>query len=335
MLINLEYRKVISKVCMADIVLTDIAGYFIALSYNPEIDKAPIVLAKGKGKITSSIKKISKRKGIAIFEFVNIVKQINRKSKIDRSIPKKYYRFILAIIRHIEKYKNYILEKTKIPEERPTYIDSEIRETEFEKNFIFNCSDLIIIAGENNSERSTLIPDIALNVAKNSGNPVFIFMLGEPINWKTCKYRKKKNNHDFSNLLPIELYENEKMEVSYIEKILMNNKDLFIGFPALVIIDSFQLLISRYKNHDLKVTFIIKRLKKLAVKLNIPILITYVFQHDSLKELKLLEKFSDLLILLKSGNTLGYSNNSIINLKVLKNNRGKIIYNKFLNNSSR
>jgi len=78
----------------------------VALKYDPEEDKAPLVVAKGRGEVAERIIKLAKEKGIPITEDKNLVEAL---IKIDlyEEIPPELYEAVAKVIAFVAlKLKN-------------------------------------------------------------------------------------------------------------------------------------------------------------------------------------------------------------------------------------
>ncbi len=75
-----------------------------ALSYDPERDRAPKVLAKGKGKIAEKIIEIAKEYGIPIVENENLVDSLVKLDLLDE-IPQELYKAVAEILAFIYTMK--------------------------------------------------------------------------------------------------------------------------------------------------------------------------------------------------------------------------------------
>ena len=83
----------------------------VALSYNPNSNSAPNIVAKGKGKIAENIVKKAKEHDIPIQEdpsLVEILGQLN----IDESIPEELYKAVSEVFAYIYQIdRNHGLKK--------------------------------------------------------------------------------------------------------------------------------------------------------------------------------------------------------------------------------
>jgi len=72
----------------------------VALRYNPETDEAPIVVAKGRGKIAENIEAIAKEAGVAIEEDKELAEYL-LKLDLFQVIPPDMYSVVAHILAHI------------------------------------------------------------------------------------------------------------------------------------------------------------------------------------------------------------------------------------------
>ena len=74
----------------------------VALKYNPEIDNAPKLIAKGEKEIAEKIIKIAKENGIPIFEDPYLI-SILYKLNFYEEIPEEIYEAVAAILATVYK----------------------------------------------------------------------------------------------------------------------------------------------------------------------------------------------------------------------------------------
>ncbi len=76
----------------------------VALKYNPETDKAPLVVAKGKGELARRILEVAKREGIPVVEDEPLVEALLR-VEIFEEIPPQLYEAIARILVFVQDIK--------------------------------------------------------------------------------------------------------------------------------------------------------------------------------------------------------------------------------------
>lgn len=78
----------------------------VALSYEPEKDIAPKIVAKGKGYIAEKIIEVAKQNGIPLYEdktLVNLLMYVD----LDDIIPTQLYKVVAEVLAFIYKLENY------------------------------------------------------------------------------------------------------------------------------------------------------------------------------------------------------------------------------------
>lgn len=69
----------------------------VALKYAPDRNKAPVVVAKGRGEVAQSILKRAKESGVPIQEDASLVEVLS-KLDIDQEIPPELYQLVAEIL---------------------------------------------------------------------------------------------------------------------------------------------------------------------------------------------------------------------------------------------
>ncbi|WP_461832484.1 EscU/YscU/HrcU family type III secretion system export apparatus switch protein [Aquifex sp.] len=77
----------------------------VALKYKPEEDKAPIVVAKGKGEVAERIIKLAKENGIPIVEDKNLVEALINVDLYEE-IPPELYEAVAKLLVYLLKKLN-------------------------------------------------------------------------------------------------------------------------------------------------------------------------------------------------------------------------------------
>ncbi len=77
----------------------------VALKYDTKTQKAPKVIAKGKGKIANNIINIAKEKGVPIKEDKDLVEMLSQ-IELNREIPPKLYKAVAEIFSFLHRLTN-------------------------------------------------------------------------------------------------------------------------------------------------------------------------------------------------------------------------------------
>lgn len=91
----------------ANVVITNPTHYAVAIKYDPNKDKAPKVIAKGKGYIAQQIRRISAVHGITIYEAPVLARAVYNTSKIGSEIRPELYMAVAIVLSYVHQLKNY------------------------------------------------------------------------------------------------------------------------------------------------------------------------------------------------------------------------------------
>lgn len=87
----------------------------VALSYEPEKDKAPLVLAVGKGTVAEEILKIAQENNIPLFEDRALVDLLSR-LEIDAEIPPELYVLVAEVLAFVYKLDQMSAKRRQVEE---------------------------------------------------------------------------------------------------------------------------------------------------------------------------------------------------------------------------
>lgn len=74
----------------------------VALRYDPARDKAPKVVAKGKGRIAEQILALARKNAVPVREDPTLVQVLSR-LKVDQEIPPEVYRAVALILAFLNR----------------------------------------------------------------------------------------------------------------------------------------------------------------------------------------------------------------------------------------
>ncbi|MEW9697740.1 EscU/YscU/HrcU family type III secretion system export apparatus switch protein [Paenibacillus sp. SI8] len=77
----------------------------VALRYSPEAQKAPTIVAKGKGHMADSILQKAKENGVPIQEDSSLVEVLS-KLELDQEIPPELYQLVAEVLSFIYRSDN-------------------------------------------------------------------------------------------------------------------------------------------------------------------------------------------------------------------------------------
>lgn len=107
---QLARGRMMQEVPKASVVITNPTHIAIALRYDPEEgDKAPKVLAKGKGSIAERIVSIAKEKGVPVVRKEELARAMYPLVEVGEEIPPKFYKAVAEIIAFIMYKKKGVI----------------------------------------------------------------------------------------------------------------------------------------------------------------------------------------------------------------------------------
>ena len=98
-------RRMMQDVPLADVIITNPTHFAIALRYDPELDAAPIVLAKGKNLIAARIKEIGRDNRVTIVENRPLAQSLYKMCKVGGLIPADLYQAVAEVLAYVFKLK--------------------------------------------------------------------------------------------------------------------------------------------------------------------------------------------------------------------------------------
>ncbi|RDI38536.1 EscU/YscU/HrcU family type III secretion system export apparatus switch protein [Aquicella lusitana] len=119
-------QRINYSVPKASVVITNPTHYAVALKYNSGKDKAPKVIAKGKGIIAYQIRKAAISHGISIYQAPDLARAIYFTTKLGSEIHPGLYKPVAIVLSYVYQLKNYqygvgkhpeIIEDLSIPKE--------------------------------------------------------------------------------------------------------------------------------------------------------------------------------------------------------------------------
>jgi len=94
----ISMTRMMQQVPTADVIIRNPTHYAIAIKYDIEKDRAPIVLAKGKDNIAMKIVEKAKEHEINIVENVPLARALYASTDINREIPLEFYEPVAEIL---------------------------------------------------------------------------------------------------------------------------------------------------------------------------------------------------------------------------------------------
>ena len=99
-------RRMMQDVPKADVVITNPTHLSVAISYDSETDKAPVVLAKGEDYLAMKIREIAKENQIEIVENKPLARTLYATVDVGQEIPPELYQAVAEVLAMVYHMKN-------------------------------------------------------------------------------------------------------------------------------------------------------------------------------------------------------------------------------------
>lgn len=98
---QLARTRIIAEVPKASVVITNPEHIAIALRYDPDKDKAPVVVAKGKGSVAEKIIEVAKEHDIPIVRKPELARAMYPSVEVGKEISPEFYKAVAEIIAYV------------------------------------------------------------------------------------------------------------------------------------------------------------------------------------------------------------------------------------------
>ncbi len=93
--------RMIDRVKDADVVITNPEHFAVALSYDPNGDSAPILLAKGADELAARIRAEAEKHGVEIFSAPPLARALYFTTEIEQAVPEDLYYAVAQVIAYV------------------------------------------------------------------------------------------------------------------------------------------------------------------------------------------------------------------------------------------
>jgi flagellar biosynthetic protein FlhB len=107
--------RIRNAVAKASVIITNPTHYSIALQYDRNNMKAPVVVAKGKGFMALKIREIAKEYGIPLVERKPVARALYASVEVGREIPFELYKAVAEVLAYVYKLKNPYANRNQEP----------------------------------------------------------------------------------------------------------------------------------------------------------------------------------------------------------------------------
>ncbi len=96
-------KRMMSAVPTADVVITNPTHYAVAIKYDEEKSRAPVVVAKGMDNVALQIKKIARENGVHVVQNPPLARELYSKVELDRAIPSELFAAVAEVLAYVYK----------------------------------------------------------------------------------------------------------------------------------------------------------------------------------------------------------------------------------------
>lgn len=100
-------RRMMEKLPQADVVLTNPTHYAVALRYDAERMRAPVVVAKGRDRVALRIREIAQEYGVLVLESPPLARALYRHGELDQPIPMDLYQVVAQVLAYVYQLKHH------------------------------------------------------------------------------------------------------------------------------------------------------------------------------------------------------------------------------------
>lgn len=99
-------QRIMQNVPKADVVVTNPTHYSVALRYERGKDRAPTVVAKGKGFLALKIREIARANGVPILERKPLARALFKSVEVGSEIPRELFKAVAEVLAYVYRLKN-------------------------------------------------------------------------------------------------------------------------------------------------------------------------------------------------------------------------------------
>lgn len=102
---QMSSRRMMQNVPKADVIIRNPTHFAVALGYDPQRNKAPVVLAKGADRVALKIVEIGEANDVYIMENRPLARGLYDAAEIDMEIPGEFYQAVAGVLAFVYKLK--------------------------------------------------------------------------------------------------------------------------------------------------------------------------------------------------------------------------------------
>lgn len=97
--------RMMQNVPTADVVITNPTHYSVALKYDPDVNEAPVVVAKGVNELALRIREVARENGVVIMPNPPLARVLFDTVEIEDVVPPEHYKAVAEIISYVFRLK--------------------------------------------------------------------------------------------------------------------------------------------------------------------------------------------------------------------------------------
>ena len=103
---EMSQRRMMQQLPEADVVITNPTHFAVALKYDKESSKAPVVIAKGADYVAAKIKEVARENDIEIVENKPLARMLYFNVELGDEIPQELYQTVAEVLAYVYKLKH-------------------------------------------------------------------------------------------------------------------------------------------------------------------------------------------------------------------------------------
>ena len=108
---QLAMQRVSSADPQADVIVTNPQHVSIAIAYDPETMRAPVVIAKGLDHLALRIRQLAYRNNVPVVERPPLARALHREVEVNRPIPTSFYRAVAEVLAYVQRVNHELIEE--------------------------------------------------------------------------------------------------------------------------------------------------------------------------------------------------------------------------------
>lgn len=113
---EMAQRRMMESVPEADVVITNPTHFSVALKYDENGNRAPVLLAKGGDNLALKIREIANQHQIVILESPPLARALYYSTELDEEIPAGLYMAVAQVLAYVYQLRQYHAGKGKRPQ---------------------------------------------------------------------------------------------------------------------------------------------------------------------------------------------------------------------------